>query len=173
MALQVRRLDAADWERLRDLRLRALSDSPMAFCSTLAREQVFEPGEWRSRAARPVTVVASRDGEDVGMAGVFEDDGEWCVMGMWVAPEARGTGVVEALVDACVEHVRAAGVPRVHLWVRVGNDRGRRTYERLGFTDTGQRQSDGTHQELLMVREGLLGSGEQPGADSRGSVFTT
>jgi hypothetical protein len=47
----VRRLRADEHALLRDLRLRALSDAPMAFGSTLAREEAFTPDVWQTRAA--------------------------------------------------------------------------------------------------------------------------
>ena len=43
--ITVRRVRAEEWERLRETRLRALADAPMAFGATLADEQ--------ARPARP------------------------------------------------------------------------------------------------------------------------
>ena len=50
MSARVRRLGAADASLLRNLRLRALADAPMAFGSTLAREEAFAAQEWERRA---------------------------------------------------------------------------------------------------------------------------
>jgi hypothetical protein len=54
----VRRLGAGEADLLRDLRLRALREAPMAFGSTLAREEAFEAQEWERWTA------ASAAGED-------------------------------------------------------------------------------------------------------------
>ena len=147
------RVAPEDWQRLRDLRLAALAESPEMFGSTLAKEQSFDEAEWRRRAARPATFLASRDGVDVGMAGVYEFDDGWCVMGMWLAPAARGTGVVEALVHACESVAQGAGATAVALGVMEDNPRGRRAYVRLGYDFTGTRVHvrDG-RDELLMTK---------------------
>ncbi|GAB3597994.1 GNAT family N-acetyltransferase [Angustibacter peucedani] len=142
-----------DWERLRATRLESLRESPEMFGSTSAREEAFDEAEWRRRAARPATFLANRDGADVGTAGVYETDHGWWVMGMWIAPTARGTGVLEALMAACEDVARAAGAGAVELGVMEDNPRGRRAYERLGFVLTGGRipVRDG-RDELLMVK---------------------
>lgn len=147
------RVGPEDWRRLRDVRLAALADSPEMFGSTLAKEQSFDEAEWRRRAARPATFLASRDGVDVGMAGVYEFDGGWFVMGMWLAPVARGTGVVEALVHACESVAQTAGATTVALGVMEDNPRGRRAYVRLGYDFTGTREHvrDG-RDELFMTK---------------------
>ena len=147
------RVEPEDWQRLRDVRLAALAESPEMFGSNLAKEQSFDEAEWRRRAARPATFLASRDGVDVGMAGVYEFDGGWCVMGMWLAPVARGTGVVEALVNACESVAQAAGATTVALGVMEDNPRGRRAYLRLGYDFTGTREHvrDG-RDELFMTK---------------------
>ena len=119
--LVVTRVGPEDWQRLREIRLAALAESPEMFGSTLAKEQSFDEAEWRRRAARPATFLASRDGVDVGMAGVYEFDWGWFVMGMWLAPVARGTGVVEALVHACESVAQAAGATTVALGVMEDN----------------------------------------------------
>ena len=147
------RVEPEDWQRLRDVRLAALGESPEMFGSTLAREQAFDEAEWRSRAARPATFIASRDGVDVGMAGVYEFDEGWSIAGMWIAPAARGTGVVETLIQACESVAKAAGATAVALGVMEDNPRGRGAYLRLGydFTGTSEHVRDGRH-ELFMTK---------------------
>jgi ribosomal protein S18 acetylase RimI-like enzyme len=147
------RVEPDDWRRFRNVRLAALAESPEMFSSTLAREQAFDEAEWRRRAARPVTFLASAGDVDVGIAGVYEFGGRWWVMGMWVAPHARGAGVVEALVNACECVVQDAGATTVTLCVMADNPRAHRAYGRLGFTFTGEREQgrDGTD-ELLMTK---------------------
>jgi hypothetical protein len=51
MNLEVRRIRSEDGLNLRAIRLRALSDAPMAFGSTLAREEAFPESVWHDRAA--------------------------------------------------------------------------------------------------------------------------
>jgi ribosomal protein S18 acetylase RimI-like enzyme len=149
----VSRVEPDDWLRFRDVRLAALTESPEMFGSTLAREQELDEVEWRRRAARPATFLASRDGVDIGMAGVYETDGTWWISGIWVAPAARGTGAVDALIDACESVAQAAGATTVALLVMEDNARGRRAYVRLGYTLTGARvpARDG-RDELAMVK---------------------
>ena len=151
--LVIDRVAPEDWRRMREVRLAALADSPDMFGSTLARELAFDAEEWRRRAARPATFLASRDGVDVGTAGVFAFDGGWFVMGMWIAPAARGTGVVEALLAACESVALDAGADTISLGVMEDNPRGRRAYERAGYAYTGEREHirDG-RDELFMAK---------------------
>lgn len=123
------------------------------FGSSFGREARFTEDEWVARSARPATFIATRGGIDVGVAGAYEFDAGWCVMGMWVAPAARGTGIVDELVDACAKQVRSAGGDVVHLWVIDSNTRGVRAYRRLGFNPSGltERLSDG-RVEISMSR---------------------
>ena len=50
MTPAIRRIRAEEGPSLRALRLRALADAPMAFGSTLAREEAFTEDEFRARA---------------------------------------------------------------------------------------------------------------------------
>jgi ribosomal protein S18 acetylase RimI-like enzyme len=123
------------------------------FGSSWAKEHSFDEAEWRRRAARPVTFLASRDSADVGMAGVYNSDEGWFIMGMWLDPGVRGTGVVEALIGACEAAVMESGATRIGLWVMEDNGRGRGAYVRLGYQFTGQRQlAREGRDELLMLK---------------------
>src|SRR4051794_37678111 len=88
-AVDVTRVGPEGWQRLRAVRLAALDESPEMFGSTSVRERAFDEAEWRGRAERPATFLASCGGVDVGMAGVYELDGGWTVAGMWIAPDQR------------------------------------------------------------------------------------
>jgi GNAT superfamily N-acetyltransferase len=90
---------------------------------------------WRdSLADSAVTVLVHEEaGSTVGVAG---SRAEW-LDGLYVLPEWWSRGVGRSLHDEVLERQRAAGVPRCHLWVLERNDRARRFYERLGWTENG------------------------------------
>ncbi|MFC6707325.1 GNAT family N-acetyltransferase [Flexivirga alba] len=68
-------------------------------------------------------------------------------------PRARGSGTVDALLDACASVVREHGGTQMSLLVMEDNPRGIRAYERNGFVLTGEREvaPDG-RVELVMSR---------------------
>jgi ribosomal protein S18 acetylase RimI-like enzyme len=59
------------------------------------------------------------------------------VMGLAVAPGARGRGVASALLAAAEQQVRAAGARKLSLRVLSTNQTALRLYERLGFVREG------------------------------------
>ena len=141
--ISVMRAGPQDWAILRDLRLRALSDSPSAFASTYERERTLTDDEWRERLIRKgrVSLIAFWGDQPVGIAGGFvEYPGCAQVVSMWVVPDARGRGVGDALVDEVLRWARELDVAEVRLWVTGGNDVAERLYARHGFERNGQVQ---------------------------------
>lgn len=146
----VRRIRADEGPSLRTLRLRALAEAPMAFGSTLAREQAFTDDVWRERARRGAagvdgaTFVAERTGQWVGIATGLShdpevpDDPRPALVGMFVCPEARGCGAGGALVDAVAGWARERGAPGLTLWVTATNAPAIALYVRCGFKPTGE-----------------------------------
>jgi len=129
---------AADWERLRDARLRALADAPHAFASTLESERAFADEVWQQRATpreASCAFAVEKDGRfDAIVSGFIADDPDAVhLVAMWVAPELRRSGVGRRLVDAIVDWARMCGARRVCLCVESGNVDARRLYERCGF----------------------------------------
>jgi GNAT superfamily N-acetyltransferase len=141
--IEVRRALPDDWQTLRDVRLRALADSPSAFASTLAREEAFGEQDWRRRLEHGHCFLAWAAGRPVGCVSGFAEEelpAEHHLVAMWVEPAHRGTPAATELVEAVCRQARADGAVAVRLWVVDGNDRARRLYERLGFEATGERQ---------------------------------
>lgn len=146
-----------DWAEVRELRLRMVTDTPLAFLES--REQVLERTEqqWRDRLreqsdAGGFRVVAiAPDGRWVGTMACFLTDGSPAyvidprprprranLVGVFVDPEWRGdAGVADALLQAVAEWVRSEGLSELHLHVGDINTRARRFYAKRGFVETG------------------------------------
>ena len=142
----VRKLRAHEWREYRDLRLRALADSPDAFGSALAFEQPRSDAEWADRLASGATsawnlpLVAVEGNQLVGLAWGRIDPSvpeTAHVFQMWVAPRSRGLGCGSMLLDGLVHWARGAKARRVVLGVTCGNTPARRLYERAGFRPAG------------------------------------
>ena len=138
----VERLHEDDWERMRDARLTALRSDPDAFGSSLAREEGFKEAHWRMRLrGSPWFAAVDDDGGVVGIASGLAEPGappeERHLIGMWVRPDRRGSGVATLLADAVAAWARADGATTLTLWVVEGNAAAEAAYRRAGFATTG------------------------------------
>lgn len=164
----VRRVRPQDWQALRDLRLEALGDTPIGFLESLETAQVLDDTAWRARAARGADggdsfqVLAWLDGRAVGTVVCFPEaaggghrsDAAW-LAAVYVAPAARGAGLLGALIEPAAGWARERGRTVLRLEVHEDNARARRAYARLGFMETGIRKPyplDPSREELLMDR---------------------
>ncbi len=143
----IRAVVAGDADKLRQLRLRALRDSPDAFGSSLEAELAYPDAEWlalarRSETADEIAVYVAVDGDRwLGMAA-----GQWYdreagvagLWGMWVDPRARGAGLGERLVASVHEWAEARGARSLRLGALTGEGDPAGFYERLGFARTGE-----------------------------------
>jgi GNAT superfamily N-acetyltransferase len=130
-----------DWQRLRDVRLRALATDPDAFLETHASAAGFPDELWRERATPAedqASFVFERDDRFDGLVSCFvaDDPATVFLVAMWVAPELRGIGVANALVERVVAWARERGAARVCLSVEADNPRAARLYEKCGFVET-------------------------------------
>jgi ribosomal protein S18 acetylase RimI-like enzyme len=149
----VRRVQVDEWEALRDMRLRALADSPDAFGSTHA-EAVARPEQWwrdwteRSAAGAAQAMFLAWDGgEPVGIAGAYREGSSYIVVSMWTVPQRRGHGIGRSLLDAAVAF---AGDEEIVLSVTEGNDAARHLYESSGFVATGATEPLRSNTALLI-----------------------
>ncbi|MBV8099410.1 MAG: GNAT family N-acetyltransferase [Verrucomicrobia bacterium] len=137
----IRRLGADDVKVFRSIRLEGLRNVPDAFGSTFEKES-SEPEEYFADRLTRSAVFGGFVGDRlVGVAGFysFEDTKsahKGVLWGMYVTPEARGSGVATNLVERLLEHA-AKEVEQVQLTVTASNPRARRFYQRMGFVEYG------------------------------------
>jgi len=136
---EIRRIQPDEWELFKAVRLAALADAPHAFGSTLKQERDLSEEAWRERVARIARFIALYAGEPVGLVGAWmQPTGEVELISMWVAPEARRSGVGRSLIDAVMRHGRMHGSGSVLLWVADGNEAAEQLYATQGFARTGR-----------------------------------
>ncbi len=103
--VEIRTLCADEWAVWREVRLRSLAEAPEAFGSKLADWQGSNDREdrWRSRfdnVAFNAVAAVCEGGQVVGtVGGMHHSPGSIELISMWVAPEVRGTGVGDALLN--------------------------------------------------------------------------
>jgi GNAT superfamily N-acetyltransferase len=85
-------------------------------------------------------IARSESGETVGFATVYWS---WDTLvaarvgimhDLFVIPPARGTGIADLLIEACVEECRRRGAAKLGWQTAPDNTRARRVYERVGAT---------------------------------------
>jgi ribosomal protein S18 acetylase RimI-like enzyme len=140
---RVRRAVLGDEPILREVRLQALSDAPIAFGSTYEREIARTTEDWQQWMSPGVAFILYEPEGARGMVAGLRDENDPAVahlMAMWVHPKTRGSGGADELVAAVVAWARSEGAKVVRLKVIQGNDRARGFYERMGFRTTGHEE---------------------------------
>ncbi len=139
--LAIERLTPDDAERFRRIRLASLWESPEAFGSTYQQIAALPSEAWPEQLSNLPTFVAVQDGQDAGVIRSAMDPGQpdtAHLISMWVAPEARGHGVGEALIEAVADWARSQGLKLLALDVIDDNEPAIALYRRKGFKPTGE-----------------------------------
>jgi RimJ/RimL family protein N-acetyltransferase len=142
ISLKVRRLGTSDVEDYRELRLESLKGHPEAFAASWEHE-ADKPLSWWVERLEKNTVFGGgvNSSRLVGVAGLHVQDAvklqhKGVLWGMYLRPEARGTGLAAALVQQVVEHARTL-VEEVCLTVVTSNAAAHRLYSAAGFKEYG------------------------------------
>ena len=141
--MAIRVVQDEEWQRARDLRLRALADAPEAFAGSLEEEERVSESAWRERVApsdsRVWFVEATDDDEFVGMAiGALDEPSKTAYLfGMWVEQGRRRPGIGKRLVETAIEWGRARGAVRIELEVNALTSPAVALYQACGFAPTG------------------------------------
>jgi GNAT superfamily N-acetyltransferase len=134
--LTIRVLEESDWPLYRQVRLAALRESPQSFTATLADEEDREEQFWRDRMVRSQRLLAERDHKPQGIVSIGPygpDPSSGEIFGLYVFPEARGSGVSWALVEAAQALAIQDGYRQLYYWVGTDNPRALGFAENFGF----------------------------------------
>nr|WP_206686652.1 MULTISPECIES: GNAT family N-acetyltransferase [Microbacterium] len=147
-----------EWREVRDLRIEAVSDpaATIAFLSTREEELARDDAFWQRRAAdaslsdQAAQFIAAAADRWVGTATVLlREPGtrnhlgheitvpRADVVGVYLAPEHRGTGILPRLFDEIGTWVADRGIDALHLDVHAENVRAQTAYRKAGFVPTG------------------------------------
>jgi RimJ/RimL family protein N-acetyltransferase len=145
-SITIRPLEVAEWPQLRDLRLRALEDTPGAFSATYDEAVRRSETEWRAMLTDPTRrVFGLFDGDTmIGITGVLtsreDSSGQTAVLVMsYIVREYRGRGLSRMLYEARLAWARAhPKLNRIVVSHRESNEASRRANQRHGFVPTGQ-----------------------------------
>ena len=103
----------------------------------MSRELIADP-----RHSGIQLIARDETGRAVGFATVFWS---WQTLNaapaavmndLYVAPDSRGTGLAEALIEACAERARDHGAPELVWQTALGNHRAQAVYERIGAQES-------------------------------------
>jgi GNAT superfamily N-acetyltransferase len=147
--VNIRRLKREEGLKYREIRLRALRDSPDAFGTTFTEAEA-KPPQWFIDRARELDEQPDRWGvliacdDDDAFHGMLyaavssESPSTMEVFGMWTDPALRRQRIAASLIDAVVSWAKRLGLNRIELWVTEGNDAAIGFYNRVKFRDTGE-----------------------------------
>lgn len=155
-----RRAEPGDVNLFREVRLRALQDSPDAYGSTYEGALKRDLASWEEQLASTTsggfrnTQFAFEDGKCVGLAALYREatatSGD--VIMMWVDPCARSSLAASSLIENLLKWAEESGLLTVQLSVTDTNTRAIRFYEKHGFILTGEEVDIDPARQLRGVR---------------------
>ena len=163
--IRVRVLEKDEWPTYREVRLRALRESPEAFVASAEEEAEFADSVWEERMVRSRRILAEDGDQVIGVVSVgtghrsnIEGGGE--LFGLWVEADRRGTGVARRLMEKAAKTGREVGLRQLLYWVGTDNGPGVAFASSFGFRPTDNRrpmrirgvdEEDADAEEILMV----------------------
>ena len=166
-AVEIRTARAAELDAIGELTVAAYRSVPGVVVAG------YEPAlrDAASRAREALLLVAAADDRLLGTVtcvlgpGRFaesDDPLEATIRMLAVVPEARGRGVGEALVRACLDRARSAGLERVSLYTQPAMHAAQRLYRRLGFRRSPERDWPVPNSDLTLLAYVLDLDGRAP-----------
>jgi GNAT superfamily N-acetyltransferase len=129
-----------EWQRLRSVRLRALTESGYAFGGTYEAENAEDESSWRLKFEKNDFLIASVNGKDAAMLYIEilkGDFGATCwIGGCWSNPKFRGKGLMRALFTYIDRQDKDWKIQGLGVWT--DNFSAIAAYEKLGFVKMGE-----------------------------------
>jgi len=136
--MDIVRLTADDAARFVAMRHAALVNDAASFRTSAEDDAKVPLAQWEQRLAAEHVYAVKRSDAWLAIGGLSREnraklDHKGLIWGMYVAPEARGTGAADQLMEALVAAGRTLGLRQLQLTLMADNVRAMRLYERHGF----------------------------------------
>lgn len=143
MSLSIRRLTSADFPAVRTLRLEALRAHPSAYGASYEDESQEPLDSYYKRLENLIYAGGFLGTELRAIAALLPTPASKSahivrLISVYTAPDARGTGLSKALIQALIDIARDMGFEQITLNVEATNDPARILYEKLGFVTYGR-----------------------------------
>lgn len=147
MAAHIRTLKSDEVDLFKELRLRAIDDTPQAFVESRKEAMGRSAVEWRELAelvagqSGSVMFVAEEDKQTSGFIFGRIDPDERLVGhigGLWVDRKYARRDTADALLESTIHWARSCGLQRLLLMVADGASVPERVYLNAGFRNTGR-----------------------------------
>ena len=139
-SILVEQIEPNDWERLRSIRLQALTESGHAFGGTFEVESAEDESAWRAKFEKNDFLIASVDGVDGAIMYIEVLNGDFgatCwIGGCWSNPLFRGKGLMRAMFHFIDHQDKDWKVQGLGVWT--DNFSAIAAYEKLGFVKMGE-----------------------------------
>ena len=124
-----------NWEKFKDIRTRAIIDSPQAFGDNLEETLVRQKDEWISWVTRPKVYVIEENEVYVATATLRQNPTTkiWTINGVWTDTKFRGKGLSRKIIEKIFEDAKLMSVKSIELSVNAEQIPAINLYQSLGF----------------------------------------
>ncbi len=133
-------IEPNEWQRLRSIRLQALTESGHAFGGTFEVESAEDESAWRAKFEKNDFLIASVDGVDGAIMYIEVLNGDFgatCwIGGCWSDPRFRGKGLMRAMFNYVDQQAKNWKIQGLGVWTN--NYSAIAAYEKLGFVKMGE-----------------------------------
>lgn len=140
--IEIVTLQPQQWQKYKDLRLRALKEEPQAFSSTYEDSVKYPDSFWQGRLKQAYVgnsqwlLFAKQEDNLVGMAGAYVADEKDAanVVGVYVAKDVRGQGVSKKIIINLITRIKQnKSIKKLFVSVNPDQVAAFNLYKSLGF----------------------------------------
>ena len=160
---ETKKLSSADWEKFKELRLKALQSDPQAFGGTYESEVSHDQEYWKTLLDNPERCFFAAEHQNTliataGAKKIQDRDSAYAIIGVYTSPEFRGKGVSSRLISLVEDEVKNRGIKQLELWVNAEQEHAVASYKKAGFAVTGtlnEKMGDGKSHDVFVMDKPL------------------